>query len=107
MKDLMGMMGKMQEMQEKMAQMQDEIENSLVEGSAGGGMVNVSLSGKGELKSLSIDPSLLNPDEAEILEDLLIAAHSDALGRADALKAEKMQDITAGLPIPPGMKLPF
>jgi len=103
----MGMMGKMQEMQEKMSQMQEEIENSLVEGSAGGDMVKVSLSGKGELKALSIDPSLLNPDEAEILEDLLIAAHGDALSKADALKSEKMQDITAGLPIPPGMKLPF
>ena len=103
----MGMMGKMQEMQEKVSRMQDEIENSVVKGSSGGGMVNVSLSGKGEMKSLSIDPSLLNPDEVEILEDLLIAAHGDALTRVDALKAEKMQDITSGLPLPPGMKLPF
>jgi len=103
----MGMMGKVQEMQAKMAQMQEEIENSIVDGSAGGGMVTVSLSGKGELKALKIDPSLLSPDEKEILEDLIIAAHNDALVKAEATKAEKMQEITAGLPIPPGMKLPF
>ncbi len=107
MKDLMGMMGKMQEMQAKMADMQEEIQNAIVEGSAGGDMVSLTMSGKGELKSLTIDPSLLNPDEAEILEDLIIAAHNDASARAEAAKAEKMQELTAGLPIPPGMKLPF
>ena len=107
MKDLMGMMGKVQEMQAKMAEMQEEIENTSVEGSAGGGMVGVTLSGKGEMMSLKIDPTLLNPDESEIMEDLIIAAHNDALQRTEAIKGEKMQEITAGLPIPPGMKLPF
>ena len=107
MKDLMGMMGKMQEMQAKVAQVQEEIQNALVEGTAGGGMVSVSMSGKGELKGLKIDPSLLDPDEVEILEDLIIAAHGDALGKAETTKQEKMQELTAGLPIPPGMKLPF
>ncbi len=107
MKDLMGMMGKMQEMQAKMGELQQEIEDAIVEGSAGGDMVKLTMSGKGQLKSISIDKSLLNPDEAEILEDLIIAAHNDASGRAEAQKAEKMQELTAGLPIPPGMKLPF
>ncbi len=107
MKDLMSMMGKMQEMQAKMGEIQEEIENATVEGSAGGGMVSLTMSGKGELKNLSIDPSLLKADEGEILEDLIIAAHNDASAKAEAAKAEKMQELTAGLPIPPGMKLPF
>ena len=107
MKDIMGMMGKVQEMQAKMADVQEEIQNSTVEGNAGGGMVAVTLSGKGDLKGLKIDPSLLNPDEVEILEDLIMAAHADALTRVEAEKIEKMQEVTAGLPIPPGMKLPF
>ncbi len=107
MKDLMGMMGKVQEMQAKMGEIQEEIENTIVEGTAGGGMVSVTLSGKGALKGLNIDPSLLNPDEGEILEDLIIAAHADAAGKAETAKNEKMQELTAGLPIPPGMKLPF
>jgi len=107
MKDLMGMMGKMQEMQAKMGEVQDEIENTIVEGSAGGGMVSVSMSGKGELKGLTIEPALLKPGESEILEDLILAAHADALTKAEAEKAKKMRELTAGLPIPPGMKLPF
>jgi len=107
MKDLMGMMGKVQEMQAKMSEIQDEIENTIVEGTAGGGMVSVTMSGKGTLKGLNIDPCLLNPDEGEILEDLIIAAHADAAAKAEATKAQKMQELTAGLPIPPGMKLPF
>lgn len=107
MKDIMGMMGKVQEMQAKMEQVQEEIQNSVVQGSAGGDMVTVTLSGKGDLKGLTIDPSLLKADEVEILEDLIIAAHTDALAKAEATKNEKMQEVTAGLPIPPGMKLPF
>ena len=107
MKDIMGMMGKMQEMQTKMQDMQEEIENASVDGSSGGGMVSVTMTGKGELKALTIDPSLLNPEESEILEDLIIAAHNDALGKAESTKQEKMKELTAGLPIPPGMKLPF
>ncbi|HHS82515.1 MAG TPA: YbaB/EbfC family nucleoid-associated protein [Devosia sp.] len=107
MKDIMGMMGKVQEMQAKMQEMQQELENALVEGTSGGGMVRMTMSGKGELRELSIDKSLLNPDEAEILEDLIIAAHNDALSRAETQKADRMKELTAGLPIPPGMKLPF
>lgn len=107
MKDIMGMMKKAQEMQAKIGEMQAELENAEFVGQAGGGMVAVTLSGKGDLKGLKIDPSLLNPDEAEILEDLLIAAHADARKKAEEMSQSKMQEMTAGLPIPPGMKLPF
>ena len=107
MKDIMGMMGKVKEMQSKMQEMQTEIEAIEVEGSAGAGLVSVVLSGKGEMKSMTIDPSLITPDDAEMLEDLIIAAHNDAKSKTDAAIAEKTRELTAGLPIPPGMKLPF
>lgn len=107
MKDLMGMMGRLQEMQTKMTDMQEQIAQTEVSGTAGGGMVTVTLSGKGELRGVKIDPALLKPEDAEMLEDLLLAAHADAKGKAEAVMNEKMQEITAGMPIPPGMKLPF
>lgn len=107
MKDIMGMMGKLQDMQTKMQDMQAEAEAETVDGTAGGGLVTVTLSGKGELKGIKVDPSLLKPDEAEIVEDLIVAAHTDAKAKADKMLADKMQEVTAGLPIPPGMKLPF
>lgn len=105
--DIMGMMKKAREMQAKMEEMQAELEQTLVEGAAGGGVVRVQLSAKGDLKNLEIDDSLLKPDEKEILQDLIIAAHLDARRKAEALSAEKMQGLTAGLPLPAGMKLPF
>lgn len=107
MKDIMGMMGKVKEMQDKMQSMQAELENIEVEGGAGAGMVTVTLSGKGVMKRLSIDPSLINPDDVEMLEDLILAAHNDAKAKSEAAMAEKTHELTAGLPIPPGMKLPF
>ncbi len=107
MKDIMGMMGKVKEMQEKMQTMQAELENIEVEGVSGAGMVKVTLSGKGTMKGLSIDPSLINPADVEMLEDLIMAAHNDAKAKSEAAMAEKTQELTAGLPIPPGMKLPF
>jgi nucleoid-associated protein EbfC len=107
MKDIMGMMKKAQELQSKMASMQENLGNLLVEGKAGGGLVTVSLSGKGDLKGIKIDPSLLKPDDAEILEDLIVAAHNDAKAKAEMETAAKMQEMTAGLPLPPGMKFPF
>jgi DNA-binding YbaB/EbfC family protein len=107
MRDLMGMMGKVKEMQEKMGQLQEEIADSIVEGSSGGGLVKVTLNGKGVMQGLTIDPSLLKEDEVEVLEDLLVAAHNDAKGKAEAISAEKTAELTAGLPLPPGMKLPF
>ncbi len=105
MKDLLGMMSKVKEMQARMEQMQAELETVEVDGAAGGGMVTVRLTAKGALKAIRIDPSLLNPDEAEILEDLIVAAHAEARAKADRLVQEKTQALTAGLPIPPGMKL--
>lgn len=107
MRDLMGMMSKAKEMQAKMETLQEDIAAMEVQGEAGGGMVRVTLSGKGQMKSLSIDPSLFKEDEAEILEDLILAAHNDAKSKADSAMEEKTRELTAGLPIPPGMKLPF
>lgn len=107
MKDIMGMMKQVQGLQAKMADMQAEMEAALYEGQSGGGMVKVSLSGKGALKRVSIDESLLQPSEREIVEDLIIAAHNDAKGKAEQAMADKMKDLTGGLPLPPGLKLPF
>ncbi len=107
MKDIMGMMSKVKEMQAKMENMQAELEVLEAEGMAAGGMVTVTLSGKGALKGVKIDPSLMKEGEEEILEDLIIAAHNSAKGRSEEMAQAKTAEITAGLPIPPGMKLPF
>lgn len=107
MKDIMGMMKKAQELQSRMAQFQDNLGNLVIEGKSGGGLVAVSLSGKGELKGLKIDPSLFKEDDVEVLEDLIIAAHADAKARVEAEAQARMQEMTAGLPLPPGMKFPF
>ncbi|MEO1265203.1 MAG: YbaB/EbfC family nucleoid-associated protein [Pseudomonadota bacterium] len=105
MRDIMGMMGKVKEMQERMQAMQEELAAAEIEGAAGGGMVSVTTTGKGDLKSVRIDPSLLKPDEAEIVEDLVVAAVNDAKSKAEAQMQERMAEITGGLPLPPGMKL--
>ena len=105
--DLMGMMKQARELQEKMEAMQAEVAAMEVDGAAGGGLVSVVTNGKSELKSIRIDPSLLKPDEAEILEDLIVAALNDARQKAEAKLATKMQEMTGGLQLPPGMKLPF
>jgi DNA-binding YbaB/EbfC family protein len=105
MRDMMGLMKQAQEMQQKMANVQAELDSIEVEGSAGGGMVGVVMSAKGVLKSVKIDPSLMVPDEREIVEDLIVAACADARTRADRVMQERMAEITKGLPIPPGMKL--
>ncbi len=107
MKDLLGLMGKAKEMQAKFQAMQEEIANMEASGQAGGGLVQVILNGKFEMKTLKIDPSLFKEDQVEILEDLILAAHNDAKGRIEQVMQEKTQALTAGLPIPPGMKLPF
>lgn len=107
MKDIMGMMGKIKDMQAKMERMQEELAELECEGVAGGGMVTVRLSGKGLMKGLSIDPSMFKEDDVEILEDLIVAAHNDAKAKVEATMAERTKELTAGLPIPPGMKLPF
>lgn len=107
MKDIMSMMGKIKDMQAKMERMQEELAELECEGVAGGGMVSVRLTGKGLMKGLSIDPSMFKEDDVEILEDLIVAAHNDAKAKVEAMMAERTKELTAGLPIPPGMKLPF
>ncbi len=107
MKDIMGLMSKAKEMQEKMQTMQEELANMEIVGASGGDMVKVTLNGKGLMTSVSIDPSLMKEGEGDIVEDLIMAAHNDAKGKIETMTAEKTQELTAGLPIPPGMKLPF
>ena len=107
MKDLMGLMKKAEELQSKMNEMQENLGNVLVEGKAGGGLVTVTLSGKGELKALKIDRSLFKEDDVEVLEDLIIAAHTDAKVKTEAELQKKMAEVTSGIPLPPGIKFPF
>ena len=107
MKNLGQMMKQAQAMQERMAEMQAGLERVEITGQSGGGMVQVTLSGKGDLKKLKIDPSLLDPAEAEVVEDLVMAAHADAKAKVEAHTAEEMAKLTGGLNLPAGLKLPF
>ncbi len=107
MKNLGNMLKQAKEMQSKMEDMQRELEETTIEGTSGGGMVTVTMSGKGALKGIKIDPSLLKADEADMLEDLIIAAHGDAKARIETKTKEAMADLTGGMPLPPGFKLPF
>jgi DNA-binding YbaB/EbfC family protein len=104
-KDIMGMMKKVQEVQSRMTALQEELETVEVQGAAGGGMVSVTMTAKGAVKSIAIDDSLIVKEEKDILEDLIMAAVNDARAKAERATQEKMSAITAGLPIPPGMKL--
>lgn len=103
--NIMQMMKQAQELQGKMQQMQAELDTLEIEGQSAAGAVVVRLTGKGDLRGLKIDPALLKPDDADILEDLVIAAHKDARVKVDAAMKERMEKITGGLPLPPGMKL--
>ena len=105
--DLMGMMKKAQQMQAKMAEMQAELESTLVDGTAGSGAVTVQMTAKGDLVNIDITEELLAPGEKEILQDLVLTAHADARKKAAEIASEMMQSATAGLPLPPGLKLPF
>ena len=105
MPDFLGLMKQASELKAKMEAMQAELERLEVEGSAGGGLVTMTLSGKGDLRGARIDDSLFKPDQKEIVEDLLVAAHADARRKLEAMLAEKMQALTGGLPLPPGLKL--
>ncbi|NDA47683.1 MAG: YbaB/EbfC family nucleoid-associated protein [Alphaproteobacteria bacterium] len=107
MKDIMGLMKQAQAMQARMQDMQAELERTLVEGQSGAGLVRVTLTAKGTMKGVTIDESLMKPEEREILEDLIVTAHEDAKRKGEALMEERMKSVTAGLPLPPGMKLPF
>jgi len=105
MADFLGLMKQAAELKSKMETMQAQLDQIEVEGTSGGGLVSVTLSGKGEMKSVKIDDTLIKPSEKEIVEDLIVAAHADARRKAEVLLQEKMKDVTGGLPLPPGMKL--
>ena len=105
--DFLKMMKQAKQMQEQMGSLQEEIASVSVEGTAGGGMVSVTMTGKGELTALKIDPSLVKEEDVEILEDLILAAHQDAKAKSVALLQEKTQELMGGLGLPPGFKLPF
>ena len=107
MKNLGQMLKQAQELQSKMGEMQAKLASLEVEGMAGGGMVTVALNGKGEMRRLKLDPAMLNPGEAEVVEDLIVAAHNDAKGKLEAKLADEMGKLTGGLALPPGFKLPF
>ena len=104
-KDLGGLMKQAQELQSKMADMQASLSELEVQGISGGGLVTVTLTGKGVLTGLDIDGSLMKEDEREILEDLIVAAHAEARTKMEQAVAEKMKEVTGGLPLPPGMNL--
>jgi DNA-binding YbaB/EbfC family protein len=105
--DFLGMMKKAEEMQRKMAELQDEAGRATVEGRSGGGLVSVTLNGKGEMQGLKIDPSLFREDDVSVLEDLIVTAHNEAKAKAEQMMQQKMAELTQGLQLPPGMKLPF
>jgi DNA-binding YbaB/EbfC family protein len=105
MADLMGMMKQAAQLQAKMKALQAELDTIEVEGVAGGGVVAVTLTAKGDMKGVRIDPSLMKVEEKEILEDLLVAAHADAKKKSESVMQEKMKQLTGGLPLPPGLNL--
>jgi DNA-binding YbaB/EbfC family protein len=107
MKNLAQLMKQASQMQQKVQELQARLESLEVTGEAGAGLVRVTLNGKSEMRRIALDPSLLKEEEAGVLEDLIIAAHNDAKRRLEQITAEEMQKLTGGLPLPPGLKLPF
>lgn len=107
MKNLSGLMKQAQQMQERMQEVKARLETLEAEGVSGAGLVAVTLNGKGEMKQLRIDPRLADPAEMEMLQDLIVAAHADAKRKLEAITSAEMQKITAGMQLPPGLKLPF
>ena len=107
MKNLQQMMKQAQQMQAKIAEMQESLADIEIEGQSGAGMVVATLNGKGEVRRLKIDPKLVDPEEVEMMEDLIVAAINDAKGKVEAAVQEKTQEAMGGLKLPPGMKLPF
>jgi DNA-binding YbaB/EbfC family protein len=106
MADFLGMMKQAAQLQSKMQELQSQLDAVTVEGTAGGGLVRVTLTAKGDLKAVHIDETLLKPEEREIVEDLIVAAHGEARRKAETLLQEKMKDLTGGLALPPGLN-PF
>ena len=107
MKNLSGLMKQAQQMQEKMQEMQSRLESMEVQGEAGAGLVTVTMNGKGDLRQVKIDPKVIDPGDAEMLQDLIVAAHASARQKVEAATAAEMQKVTGGMQLPPGMKLPF
>ncbi len=107
MKNLGNIMKQVQDMQTRMSEMQEKLADLEMTGAAGAGMVQATLNGRSELKRMKIDPSLLKPEDAEVLEDLIVAAVNDARGKVERHAQEEMSKLTGGLPLPPGFKLPF
>jgi DNA-binding YbaB/EbfC family protein len=107
MKNIMGLMKQAEQMQQKMAEMQARLEAAEIEGVSGAGLVRLTLSGKGALKRLVVDPKIIDPADAEMLTDLIVAAHADARGKLDAMTESEMKNAAGGLSLPPGLKLPF
>ncbi|WP_428489943.1 YbaB/EbfC family nucleoid-associated protein [Rhodopila sp.] len=107
MKNLAGMMKQAQQMQSKMQELQTKLEAMESTGEAGAGLVRVTLNGKNDLRKITIDPKIIDPADAEMLQDLIVAAHRDAKSKIEAASAEEMQKVTGGMQLPPGMKLPF
>ncbi len=107
MKNLSQMLKQAEQMQERMAEVQEQLGRVEITGVSGGGMVEVTLSGKGEMRGIRIERALVDPEEKEVLEDLIVAAHNDAKSKVEAHLAEEMSKLTGGLNLPPGIKLPF
>lgn len=107
MKNLNEMLKKAQEMQAKMGDMQAELDHLEIEGTAGAGMVKVVLTGKGDMKSVTLDPGIFSAEDREVVEDLIVAAHNQAKAKVADAAAEKMKGLTGGLDLPPGFKMPF
>jgi len=107
MKNLGNLMKQAQQMQARMGELQARLAETEVGGQSGGGMVQVTINGKGEMRRIKIDPSLAKPEDIEVLEDLIVAASNDAKNKAEAMMTEEMQKLTGGLNLPPGLKLPF
>jgi len=107
MKNLSEMLKKAQEMQSKMGDVQAELDQIEIEGTAGAGMVKVVLTGKGDMKSLTLDPSIFSAEDKEVVEDLIVAAHNQAKAKVGDAMQDKMKDLTGGLQLPPGFKMPF
>jgi DNA-binding YbaB/EbfC family protein len=107
MKNLGNLMKQAQEMQSKMAEMQQKMQEMEISGTSGGGMVQVVINGKGDLRNLTIDKSIIDPEEKEMLEDLIVAAFNDAKAKVEEVMKEQMAEVTGGLKLPPGMNLPF
>ncbi len=105
MADFLGLMKQAAELKSKMEAMQAELDRIEVEGAAGGGLVTLKLSGKGEVRTVHVDDTMLRPDQTDILQDLIVAAHADARRKLEAMLQERMQALTGGLPLPPGLKL--